>query len=160
MSAELKRIRTVKEIRLRREERLLYLKSLQARHCERVEQEFLAESHRSEETMVSIRQRKHERWQELFSEPFDSRKIMHVHDQDSDDAWQLLEMEASLQKLKGKLAQMQAELDQLTANHAQCVRKLEACNELAVWHGRQQSKRNALREEFLADELQGARHGR
>ncbi|CAM4002466.1 hypothetical protein [Bordetella tumulicola] len=160
MSTELKKILTVKEIRLRREERLLYLKSLQARQCERVEQEFLDESHRSEETMVSIQQRKHERWQELFSEPFDSRKIMHAHDQDSDDAWQVVQMEVSLQNLKGKLAEVQAELDHLTANHAQCARKLEACNELAAWHGRRQSRRNALREEFLADELQGARHGR
>lgn len=160
MSTALKDILLLKEIRLRREERLQQERRVQAAQCERAEQAYQAQSQRAQETMAVIQQRKYERWSELSSSGFDSRMVMQAYDQDNDDAYHVLIMEQDLNELKEKVADSQDALAQAVALYTRCVRKLETCKELVSWHGRQLSKRDALRDEMLADERQGARHGR
>lgn len=160
MSAELKKILTLKEIRLRREERLRQSRHRQARQCELAAQALRDGTQHTENAKAALRRQACDRWRDLFSEPFDGQHILRAHEQDEEIAQRLAHLDAALQDLQVRLADSQARLEQATAAYRRGLRKLEASKTLAAWQERIAARRQALQAECLAEELHGARHAR
>jgi len=159
LNVELIDIRALRNIRIQREEKLSYLRQRCVLLRDRIEQAMRDESQKSEQAVASIRQRMHERWRGLFSHDFDSLAVRHAYQADKDDTKEIARIDASLLDLKARLITANAEVAQAASEHAQCLRRLEASNELLAWHERLRARRAAAREEATVDELHGVRNG-
>ena len=159
MNVKLIEIRALRKIRIQREERLSYLRQRCALLRDRIEQAIRDESEKSEQAVASIRHRKHERWRKLFSHGFDSLAVRRAYQADHDDTKEIARIDASLLDLKTRLSTANADVARATSEHVQCLRRLEASNELHAWHDRLRARHAAAREQAAADELHGVRRG-
>lgn len=159
MSQALNGMLALKAIRVRREERLSSLRLHHVRQCEQIEQAMRETRQRSEQASMSLRQRKQARWSQIYGHDFDSLAIRRGYQADREDMQYMAQSDAALHRLEARLEQAQAALVQVAADHAQCVRRLEACKELLTWQDRQRARRATAREEATAEALHGARRG-